>query len=268
MKQFKRLFTFGCSLTKYKWQTWADILGELAEEFYNHGAPGSGNTQIFNKIMIADGEYNFTSDDTIAICWSGILRDDTYEQGKWFTQSKTEIKQSKLDPIGMKIKTLSYVKAINNFLQNKNIPNIVFSIPLFEDEIPYRNKKIDETFKSELEHLNKVNIFDCLNLNISGADLTKQQEGRRPRPKHNNYLDKFDPHPTPLEHLKIVETALKITINDEIRQKVKQWEKDMWADNWRWTWLDQPRSAWKVTFPDITKNIEDLEKRIKKLENK
>ena len=34
MKQFKRLFTFGCSLTKYKWQTWADILGELAEEFY------------------------------------------------------------------------------------------------------------------------------------------------------------------------------------------------------------------------------------------
>ena len=80
MKQFKRLFTFGCSLTKYKWQTWADILGELAEEFYNHGAPGSGNTQIFNKIMIADGEYNFTSDDTIAICtesinWNNIEED-------------------------------------------------------------------------------------------------------------------------------------------------------------------------------------------------
>jgi len=43
---------------------------------------------------------------------------------------------------------------------------------------------------------------------------------------------------------------------------------DYLRDKWGWTWLDQPRNAWKVTFPDIAKNIEELENRIKKLENK
>ena len=30
-----RLFAFGCSLTRYHWPTWADILGQSYYEFQN-----------------------------------------------------------------------------------------------------------------------------------------------------------------------------------------------------------------------------------------
>ena len=61
MSTYKRLFTFGCSFTSYTWKTWADILGQQAEEFYNFGQIGGGNEQIFFKIIEANKKYKFTN---------------------------------------------------------------------------------------------------------------------------------------------------------------------------------------------------------------
>ena len=35
---------------------------------------------------------------------------------------------------------------------------------------------------------------------------------------------------------------------------------------WGWTWLEQPEDAWRKKYPYVTKKIDELEKRINKLE--
>ena len=48
----KRLFTFGCSFTQWKWPTWADYIGINFDEYYNAGQAGSDNKHILNHILL------------------------------------------------------------------------------------------------------------------------------------------------------------------------------------------------------------------------
>ena len=41
---------------------------------------------------------------------------------------------------------------------------------------------------------------------------------------------------------------------------------DYLIDRWGWTWLQQPEDAWRKKYPYVTKKIDELEKRINKLE--
>ena len=41
---------------------------------------------------------------------------------------------------------------------------------------------------------------------------------------------------------------------------------DYIRDKFGWTWFDQPEDAWRKLSPRIAKKIDELEKRIKKLE--
>jgi len=41
---------------------------------------------------------------------------------------------------------------------------------------------------------------------------------------------------------------------------------DYLRDRWGWSWLDQPKDAWRKTYPDIAEQIDTLEARIAKLE--
>ena len=41
---------------------------------------------------------------------------------------------------------------------------------------------------------------------------------------------------------------------------------DYIRDKFGWTWFDQPEDAWRKISPRIAKKIDELEKRIKKLE--
>lgn len=43
---------------------------------------------------------------------------------------------------------------------------------------------------------------------------------------------------------------------------------DFLVKRYGWTWLLQPDNAWRKRYPKITSKIDDLEKRIKMLENK
>lgn len=42
---------------------------------------------------------------------------------------------------------------------------------------------------------------------------------------------------------------------------------DFLRDRYGWTWFDQPEDAWRKQYPKITKKIDELESRIKELEN-
>jgi hypothetical protein len=43
---------------------------------------------------------------------------------------------------------------------------------------------------------------------------------------------------------------------------------DFLVERWGWTWLQQPDDAWRKKYPHVTKKIDELEKRINKLESK
>lgn len=71
----RRLFTFGCSFTKYGWPTWADLLGETYWNL-NWGNPGVGNRAIAERIVEAHTNFKFTKDDIIIVQWSSYIRHD------------------------------------------------------------------------------------------------------------------------------------------------------------------------------------------------
>ena len=46
-----RLFTFGCSFTRSKNPTWADIVARQYDHYQNWGQAGAGNSFIFYSLM-------------------------------------------------------------------------------------------------------------------------------------------------------------------------------------------------------------------------
>ena len=76
----RRLFTFGCSFTNYKWQTWADIIGTQFEEFQNWGKSGAGNFFISSNLYECHSIYKITKDDVVLIMFSSIDRFDFINQ--------------------------------------------------------------------------------------------------------------------------------------------------------------------------------------------
>lgn len=78
MSESKRLFTFGCSFSRYDWPTWADLLAQDSsfDKTYNWAAPGLGNRAIAERIAECHSKYNFTKDDTVIVQWSSHLRHD------------------------------------------------------------------------------------------------------------------------------------------------------------------------------------------------
>ena len=42
----KRLFTFGCSFTKWSWPTWNDYIGLSFDEYYNFACGGADNKNM------------------------------------------------------------------------------------------------------------------------------------------------------------------------------------------------------------------------------
>ena len=74
-----KLFTFGCSFTKYKWKTWADLLAENYTDHVEHGKPGSGNFLIYYRVMQEIYSQNISPQDTVVIMWTSVLRNDLYK---------------------------------------------------------------------------------------------------------------------------------------------------------------------------------------------
>ena len=72
----KRLFTFGCSYTKYIWPTWSDFLSLEYDYYENWGLPGIGCRGIAERIAECHIQNNFNENDTIIVQWTTHLRHD------------------------------------------------------------------------------------------------------------------------------------------------------------------------------------------------
>lgn len=69
-----RCFAFGCSYTQWFYPTWADIIGQNYEEFFNYGKGATSNDTMCKRFIEADNIHNITSDDLVIWGLSGIGR--------------------------------------------------------------------------------------------------------------------------------------------------------------------------------------------------
>ena len=81
ISEYERFFAFGCSFTDYRWPTWADIIGNQIDLYYNFGGAAHSNSLIARSVIRANLLHNFTENDLIIIQWTDILRDEYYTNG-------------------------------------------------------------------------------------------------------------------------------------------------------------------------------------------
>lgn len=131
-----KLFTYGCSFTKFEWSTWADIVGSTFPEHINYGRTGAGNHYIFNHVMQSIAKKEITKNDTVIVCWSGIDREDRFYKNKWLVggtiynnkyYDETYIKKY-FDIEGAYIRDLAYLAATYETLKASGASFIFISM--------------------------------------------------------------------------------------------------------------------------------------------
>lgn len=136
----KRLFTFGCSFTRYAWPTWADIASTQFDSTENWAQVGGGNAFIFYSLCEAIKRNNITADDTVAIMWTSISREDRWLTTKgWITPGSIynqniyhqDWVQQFADPTGYLIRDLAFISAARMMLNNIGCAWHFFSIVPF-----------------------------------------------------------------------------------------------------------------------------------------
>ena len=87
LNKYERLITIGCSFTRYRWATWADVLAQDMSdaEFINLGKCGAGNSYIQTMLSQAKRKLSLTDKDLVGICWSTFYREDKFIKGEWRT---------------------------------------------------------------------------------------------------------------------------------------------------------------------------------------
>lgn len=117
---YKRIFAFGCSMTKYAWPTWADIYGIDKTNFYNYGKSGAGNQYIATKVT----EVDINEDDLVLVMWSNHTRLDSYKES-WITPGNIYTQDTYDENIinmfseeGFRIRDNAIIKLTDGYLKN------------------------------------------------------------------------------------------------------------------------------------------------------
>lgn len=229
----KRIFCFGCSFTQWKYMpTWADILKYYYKDtktVYNFGRGGAGNYFIFNNIVEKSLEYNFTKDDLILIQWSGVLREDRFKDGEWWTPGNILNQDTYSKPIvkflfdeeGMMKRDYSYVHAMQKILEVDNIDYEMFSMNGVSRYNPTSPKKEEKNRESEeIDFLIELYKDTLDELHPSMYKIIFGDETIYPP-------NREDPHPTPVEHLYYLEKVFNFKPSDELRTHTEIISKDI-----------------------------------------
>lgn len=254
-----RLYTFGCSMTQYRWPTWADIIGTCWNEFENWGRTGAGNQYIFNSVIECDARNNFNSNDTILIMWSGIARIDYYQFNAWgHIVSRFPDKNNPDYPVccpdGYEILNFAYMRAIEEFLKSKKVTFKMMSWHPYKSSSDAYNLYSNTINNIDVIYFDKKPVFvkndqmvDVLTKELydrlygpdwpSLRDIQNNSYNTTPeiqieineflellkQDKRLNILNnEGDSHPTPLSHLKATQNTFKnLTISDSTVDWIK-----------------------------------------------
>lgn len=195
----KRFFAYGCSFTSYDWPTWADIIGQSYDEYYNYGRPGAGNFYIFHSLMETDQHHKIIKDDLVIIQWTCASREDRYKDNKWLTQGGvanyyTGPEMTKFfDFRGFVMRDLALIKATKTFLDNIGCEYYFLSmVPLSTNNM---YKDVFDTVTDDIEQVYK-DILDLIK--PSFEEVIGTIDSIRPVTVNNVII--LDGHPLPSEH--------------------------------------------------------------------
>lgn len=160
-----RLFTFGCSFTRSKNPTWADIVAHGYEHYQNWGQAGAGNSFIFYSLMECHKRNRITTDDVVMIMWSSIGREDRYVDGEWLTPgsiyNQTDYDENFVkkftDPTGYLLRDAAHLAGAKSLLDAIGCQYYFFSIVPFNvpDDNVFKmfsiDKKISNLYREELD---------------------------------------------------------------------------------------------------------------------
>jgi hypothetical protein len=160
-----RFFAFGCSFTKSNTPTWADILATKFNYYQNWGRPGAGNSFIFYSLVECIKRNNINKDDTVAIMWTSIGREDRFvKESGWLTPGSIynqslyneEFVKNYADPTGYLIRDLAHLSAAKKILEAIGCIYYFFSVVPFDVFNDNSNSKFDieysiiELYKDDL----------------------------------------------------------------------------------------------------------------------
>ena len=219
LSDYKRLFTFGCSMTRYRWPTWADILSKEIPNFYNYGKSGGGNLFISNSIVEANMVHKFNEDDLIMVMWSSIHREDRYKENeKWITPGNiytqgwfdTDWVAKWADDKFHLLRDLGLIELSRKYLSTLPCESHMLTMCEISAPPPGGDKanvyqEIESAYKETIESLH--------------PDICKTvYNGRWPSTPISGHGQTADYHPTPAGHLKYLETIFP---NMEVTENMK-----------------------------------------------
>jgi len=210
---YKRIFAFGCSMTKYRWPTWADIYAsDKTTEFYNYGHSGAGNQFIANQIVETSQRFNWDDEDLILVMWSSITREDRYVTewllpGNIYSQDlyDEQFMDMFVSEKGYLIRDLATIKLTESFLSN--FKHKMFQMAPFECEDKDHNDEVYEIYDKP----NYPCLLDCVG-------------GEWPHIKCT-FDDSYDSdrHPDPNMHFEFLEYA-GMQPTDNMKKFANKWQ--------------------------------------------
>lgn len=212
-----RLFTFGCSFTKYIWPTWADLLGLEFEQHYNYGKTGGGNLFIACSVAEAVATHNITSDDTVLIMWTNVTREDRYINNRWFTPGNIFTNQrdysedfikNMVSIRGCYVRDMAQIFLTDNLLQKIGCRYEFMSIVDVDNSDQYDQKNSSDEVQDVL-NLYKLSIDK---FKPSFHKIVFNYDWRNNKPiydiNNNKLIERFDLHPLPIEHIEYINLVL------------------------------------------------------------
>jgi hypothetical protein len=227
--KYKRIFAFGCSFTKYRWPTWADLISlECPNAIYrNYGMGGLGNLAISTRIIEGSRRFRFDSDDLVLVMWSTFCREDRWIEGKWFAQGNVyyseypkEWIKKYVDPNGGLIRDHALIYSTNRYLESLGVDSIVlksapFAYSEFGDISDLVSKELEVLYKKDYDSM-PIDLYTYI-----GSDWCKDQQ---------KYLDDWeqefwrnDSHPfsgTYVSYLK----HMGINLSDSTLRLANEWD--------------------------------------------
>lgn len=206
-----RLFAFGCSFTRYNWPTWADLLGQEFEGYYNYGRAGAGNLFISCMLGEAIARFNINKNDTVMIMWSNVTREDRYidtwiNPGNIFTQDtySDDFVKKFITVKGCYIRDFALINLAHNLLKNIGCKYEFMSMI---DMNSYHQWK----YNDDRETLSDIFKLYQPTLDICKPSVFKvlfNYDWYTSRPLYKNEVRRADIHPLPLEHIEYINKVL------------------------------------------------------------
>ena len=212
--KYKRLYTFGCSFTRWYWPTWADIIAyDTKLPYENWAESGSGNVGIANRMLECDLTNKFTKRDMVLVCWSTFCREDRYiRPDGWIFGGNIFNSRMYDDAFREKYHNSAndIIKNMHSIITSRRSFPIAYEAQITESLGSDIIESGDDIWQGKLEHI--IDFYKPYQVkNIFPWDHNHQAP-------FENYAPNWDGHPDIQAHLKFVTEYIYPSLGLAIKQ--------------------------------------------------